>query len=87
MGLVKTTIDLPDEILKEAKATAALRGESLRHFVATAVEEHFKKQSGGFAQSKAGWRSVFGLGHASDIAAVDRAVEKDLETVDPSDWR
>jgi hypothetical protein len=36
---MKTTIDLPDELFREAKATAARRGIALREFVRQALEE------------------------------------------------
>ncbi len=36
---MKTTLDIPDEIFRQAKARAALRGVSLRQFVTEALEE------------------------------------------------
>lgn len=36
---MKTTLDIPDEIFRHAKASAALRGISLRQFVIEALEE------------------------------------------------
>jgi len=47
---VRTTIDLPDPLFKEAKAAAALRGVSLREV----VEEALRRQ----LQPHAGQRSV-----------------------------
>lgn len=35
---MRTTIDLPDELFKQAKAVASLRGISLKDFVTDAVE-------------------------------------------------
>lgn len=32
---MKTTLELPDDLFRQAKATAALRGESLKDFVMT----------------------------------------------------
>jgi len=36
---MKTTIDLPDPIFRRAKATAAVRGITLKSFISKAVEQ------------------------------------------------
>ncbi|MBM3493797.1 MAG: hypothetical protein FJX72_05665 [Armatimonadetes bacterium] len=35
---MRTTIELPDDLLRRAKATAALRGQKLKHLVAALIE-------------------------------------------------
>lgn len=50
-GSMKTTIDLPDSVFRRAKATAAVRGLSLKNFITEAVE----RQLG--AEEK-DWRTV-----------------------------
>lgn len=35
---MRTTIDLPDDLLRRAKATAALRGQKLKELVAALIE-------------------------------------------------
>lgn len=35
---MRTTIDLPDDLLRRAKATAALRGQKLKDLVASFIE-------------------------------------------------
>lgn len=35
---MKTTLEMPDELFRRAKATAAKRGQSLKQLVTTAVE-------------------------------------------------
>jgi hypothetical protein len=47
---MKTTLDIPDPIFRQAKARAALRGVSLRQFVTEALEE---KVCGGPASVRA----------------------------------
>src|SRR5258708_38332443 len=42
---MKTTIEISDELLKRAKATAALRGESLREFISHALEARLASTS------------------------------------------
>ena len=38
MGSVKTTLEIPDDLFREMKAAAALRGIKLRDFVTDANE-------------------------------------------------
>jgi hypothetical protein len=82
---MKTTLDLPDALLRDAKATAAMRGESLRDFVAAAVDARLGAEKA--AVGRSGWRAAFGVARPADVAAVDRIVSRDFESVDPSEWR
>lgn len=40
---MRTTVDLPDELFRKMKATAALRGMSLKQFITRAVETEISK--------------------------------------------
>ncbi len=42
---MRTTLDLPDELLKRAKITAVERGTSLRDLVGTALEHELRRAS------------------------------------------
>lgn len=86
MGGVKTTLDLPDEILKNAKASAATRGETLRDYVAAALDQRLRYETAR-GRTPSGWRSVFGVARRADVAAVDKIVLRDLETINPDEWR
>lgn len=80
---MKTTLDLPNDVLRNAKATAAMRGESLRDFVASALEARLRCDS---SARRSGWRGVFGLARADEVRAVDRIISRDLESVDLAEW-
>jgi len=41
---MRTTIEIPDELFRRAKATAAMRGTSLKELVIQALEREFAKQ-------------------------------------------
>jgi hypothetical protein len=41
---MRTTIELPDDLLKQAKSSAALAGVSLRQFFIEAVEQKLEPQ-------------------------------------------
>jgi hypothetical protein len=42
---MRTTVDVPDPIFRKMKATAALRGVSLKEFLLSAVEHEMAKKS------------------------------------------
>jgi hypothetical protein len=83
---VKTTIELPDELLQRAKAAAALKGESLRDLFTAALSDHLAR-IGGAVPAEEGWRKVFGTVERAEVEAVDLAVGEDLERVDLDSWR
>lgn len=82
---MKTTIELPDELFRRVKAEAALRGESLKLFIREALERRLGRSS--IEEEEVGWRKVYGRADGDSVAEVDRAVERDLEVVDPEEWR
>jgi hypothetical protein len=83
---MKTTIEIPDELFKKAKATAVLQGESLRELICDAIETHLASVSSP-RSNRSGWRSVFGLADRKAFAKVDQFIDADLERIDPSEWR
>jgi hypothetical protein len=42
---MRTTIELPDDLFRRAKATAALRGSSMKDLVARALAREIQKQT------------------------------------------
>ncbi len=80
---MKTTIDLPESLLRATKAAAALRGESMKTFIQRAIEEQCKKPR---RQRDTGWRAVFGKGDRQAVSAVARRVELEFEKIDEGSW-
>ncbi len=85
MASVKTTIEIPDDLFRETKARAALRGESLKDFVCGALKERLSLESSG-EQQVPGWRKVFGCVSPEDVAEIDAVIAREFGTVDPSEW-
>jgi|CXWL01.1.fsa_nt_gi hypothetical protein len=82
---MKTTIEVSDALLRQAKATAALRGESLRQLFEEALSDHLagaKVPTGG-----EGWRRVFGRAERAAVEEVDAAVAAELGRIEPESWR
>ena len=83
---MKTTIEIPDELFKKAKAAAAIRGESLKDLIRDAVETHLAAIPP-LASKRSGWRSVFGLAEPRSVKGIEEVVTAELEQIDPSEWR
>jgi hypothetical protein len=83
---MKTTLEISDDLFRRAKATAALRGESLKDFVAEALQAHLEQQPAGSSASR-GWRSVFGKARREEVEPVDALVAAEFERVNPDEWR
>ncbi|MFY9825553.1 MAG: hypothetical protein WAM82_29535 [Thermoanaerobaculia bacterium] len=82
---MKTTLEIPDDLFRRTKATAATRGESLKEFVTSALQEHLERQPAGV--SVRGWRSVFGQAKREDVEAVDAVIAEEFEQIEPDTWR
>lgn len=85
---MKTTLDIPDPIFRQAKAKAALRGVSLRQFVAEAIEAKVSPPTA--SRSKAAdppW--MRGFGALADLHKETRQVEARIkeafEVIDEED--
>ena len=50
---MKTTLDMPDDLFRRAKTTAARRGQSLKQLVTTALERELAKPSRPAASAQA----------------------------------
>jgi len=83
---VKTTLEIPDELFRQVKGTAALRGESLKDFVTAALRSHLDVPATEGPRER-GWRSVFGRARPEEVAEVDLTIASELERIDPDAWR
>ncbi len=82
---MKTTLEIPDELFRRAKAQAASRGIPLRQFVTEAVEQRVHGVQHRTGQP--GWKKLSGgLGRLRrETARVNRFVEEEFERIDPED--
>lgn len=83
---MKTTLEIPDDLFRRTKATAALRGESMKELVIHALEEYLDRRLPERAAER-GWRSVFGKARREAVEQVDALVAAELERIEPDDWR
>ena len=82
---MKTTLEIPDAVLRRAKANAAQKGIPLRQFVTEAVEDKLRAES---AASDKPWIRLAGqLRHLrKETARINQAIEAECERIEPEEW-
>ena len=85
---MKTTLDIPDPLFRQAKARAALRGVSLRQYVAEALEEKVTAQASGRSGSvEPPW--MRGFGALADLhletSKIEALIAEEFECLDEED--
>ena len=83
---MKTTVELPDELLREAKASAARDGTSLKEVLTTALRKHLHGAEK-VPRGQEAWRRSFGTVDPEVTAEIDRIIEEEFETIDLESWR
>jgi hypothetical protein len=82
---MKTTIEIPDDVFRRAKASAASKGIPLRQLITEAVEQRLRAETR--KGEEPAWRKLAG-GLSSlrrETARVGRLVEDEFERLDPED--
>ena len=81
---MKTTLEIPDPIFRQAKARAGALGMPLREFITEAVKE--KLSTRGIEESKP-WRECAGeLAHLHDESMrIQQIIEEEFEQIEPED--
>lgn len=83
---MKTTLELPDQSFRKAKAIAASRGITLKAFFSEALEEKLRRSSAEPSDKKP-WMDGFGdLAHLSDeTKRVMNEIEEEFGQIEPED--
>jgi hypothetical protein len=81
---MKTTVELPDHLLRRAKAAAATRGVSLKEFFTEAVERGLRAQA---RPTKPAWKELHGglRSLRRETQKIRNVVEAEFEQVDAED--
>lgn len=84
---MKTTLEIPDDLFREVKATASRDGLALKQFVAEALREKLAVRAG--AGGDKPWMRHFGA--LSDLprdehAAINERIEAFCERIDEEKW-
>jgi hypothetical protein len=82
---MKTTLEIPDQTFRKAKASSAALGIPLREYVTQAVEE--KLAAGGKTSSKPWLECAGELAHLHDeTERIQRIVEQEFGQIEAEDW-
>ena len=88
-GSMKTTIELPDAVFRQAKALAVARGAALKRFFTEALEARPLRRKGDGRAGREGPPWMAGFGALSDLADEHRRVlgviEEEFEKPAPED--
>ena len=84
---MKMTVELPDHLLRDAKATAASYGQTLRAFLGDAIADRVRLLRDGNDEKP--WMRHLGASrdHAEELDSIERIVQAEFGTADPSQWR
>lgn len=83
---MKTTVELPDSLFRQAKAAAAEEGKSLKDFFTEAVTDRLRR--GANPPATAPWVPAFGALrklHKED-KRIDRIIAQEFEAIDAREW-
>ena len=86
---MKTTIEIPDVMFRQAKALAAARGVTLKRLFTEALAEHLKCRTPGNTIDNAEPPWMAGFGALSDLSDENRRVldviEEEFERLSPEE--
>ena len=83
---MKTTLEIPDALLRQVKARAALDGTSMRDFLVQAMEDRLAAEQRKPGKTH-GWRAVFGRAPKGAAGQVQSLIDEEFEKIRPEDWR
>jgi hypothetical protein len=93
---MKTTVEIPDALLRKAKATAAEQGVPLKDLLTDAVREYLQPSTGGFSKGRPSapapapsWMSAFGGLRSlhKETKKINRVLEEEFERIEEDEWR
>jgi len=88
VAVVKTTLDIPDDLFRRVKATAALEGRSLKDFVTRSLEARLAPLAADRGKDREPpW--MRGFGALSDLTAetqrIDQCIAREFATLEAED--
>ncbi len=83
---VKTTLEIPDQLFRKAKATAARQGRTFKQLIQEALTEKLARLNGAASAQKPWMVLAGGLKHLrTENRRIERLIEAEFETLDPED--
>jgi hypothetical protein len=86
-GFMKTTLEIPDELFRQMKAAAALRGVKLKDFVTSAITDQLaRSKSAESAWSKKRMPPPPKVAK-TELKRIHKLIERESEHIDLEDWQ
>jgi hypothetical protein len=88
MALVKTTLEIPDQLFRQLKISAAKQGKTIRTVVNEALVEKLNRASGQKPDLPA-WRSAFGGLRSlhNETFRISGETDAEFSRLNPGDWK
>ena len=81
---MKTTVEIPDRLFREAKTVAASRGLSLKTFLTEALQEKLSQPP---RRQTADWPVPPPKLRRGEIRRIQSAIDKEFSRVDLEEWK
>lgn len=85
---MKTTLDIPDEIFKQAKVLAVTQGISLKQLVSEALQD--KLSANAHSSSPKPWMKLAGIATSElreELNRMDQIINDEFSRIDEEDWK
>jgi hypothetical protein len=84
---MKTTIEIPDPLFRKAKSKAAEGGQSLKEFVAEALQEKLAVNAGKVPLGEPAWMQGFGKLRRlrKETVRIQARIDEAFEMIEPED--
>ncbi len=85
---MKTTVEIPDSLFRQAKAAAAKQGTSLKLLLTEALKERLRQRGSGSPPARPWMRAFGGLRDLHrETKRVERIIAEEFERIDEEEWR
>jgi hypothetical protein len=84
---MKTTIEIPDPLFRKAKSRAAERGQSLKEFVAEALQAKLSGTADAGRSMEPGWMNGFGSLRRlhAETERIQAAIDDEFDVIESED--
>ena len=88
-AFVRTTIELPDPLFREVKATAARQGMRLKDYITEALQDKLAKLP---APAQKPWMKFTGIAAndpemVAELKRIEQVVEENFEQIEEEEWQ
>lgn len=82
---MKTTLEIPDPLFRQAKSVAAKQGIPLRELVSEALAEKLQRQD----EVQKPWINQFGelRDLRKETTRINKIIQAEFDQIDPEDWK